>query len=613
MLELAFRCLSWVWAVHFFAEADDNDPTPWMVDLLTALERQLAQVERNLSYYFSPNTHLLGEALALYVAARSLPVFRSRARHEAMGRRILLQEAERQILADGGHCERSAHYHRYALDFYLLALAVARITNDGAAPAFERAAARAAFAARLLADNRGRLPHIGDDDGGMLFPIAGRAADDVRDSLAVAAALLRRPELSIGPPPEEAVWMLSHPMFASALDQARRTRAPDAVASGSLAETGYYVSRSSAGDHIVIDAGPHGYQNAGHAHADALSLTLTVRGTPLVIDPGTGAYTVDAALRDRLRSSALHNTVTIDERPQSIPRGPFHWRHTADGRVETWRVNAGFDYFCGLHDGYAPTLHRRHVLVLHGDLVVVADLLTGGHFERADAHWHLDAQCDVTVGGRRVVVAASGEQAELVVPDGILQAFAGDEDTGLGWSSPVYGRIEPSLTLRITQRGKPPLWLITVFGLNRSNPIAHVEMVPVWAEAGVLAESVALRIERGESVDTVLIGRKAAAASAGDTWRVGEIETNAAVLFCRSDDAGRVRRTALVDGSLVRVAGGRRLAVTLPGVIPALHVALSGADARISGPARAARILVAGRDVAIEAERRAAVRLQGVR
>ena len=46
------------------------DAHPWLVDLLLGLDRQLQLVEQNLSTYFSPNTHLLGEALALYVAGR---------------------------------------------------------------------------------------------------------------------------------------------------------------------------------------------------------------------------------------------------------------------------------------------------------------------------------------------------------------------------------------------------------------------------------------------------------------------------------------------------------------------------------------------------------------
>ena len=84
----------------------------------------------------------------------------------------------------------------------------------------------------------------------------------------------------------------------------------------------------------------------------------------------------------------MHNTLTIDGRSQSLPNGPFHWTHIADGRVTRWSIGDDFDYFDGAHDGYAPTEHRRRVLVRHGDLVVVADTVNGhGAATRAAAHW----------------------------------------------------------------------------------------------------------------------------------------------------------------------------------------------------------------------------------
>src|SRR5262249_9193466 len=94
MLELAFRSISWIWAIHFFAH-DTEASEPWLVDWLLALDRQLDHVEQHLSHYFSPNTHLLGEALALYVAGLALPQLESSKRRTAVGRGILLREAAR--------------------------------------------------------------------------------------------------------------------------------------------------------------------------------------------------------------------------------------------------------------------------------------------------------------------------------------------------------------------------------------------------------------------------------------------------------------------------------------------------------------------------------------
>src|SRR2546430_7893947 len=108
--------------------------------------------------------------------------------------------------------------------------------------------------------------------------------DDIRDSAAAAAAMEGSFDRNIAGPAEESYWLLAHPTLL--LELAALEAAPPSapIASAPLPDTGYYVSRSPAGDHLIVDAGPHGYQNAGHAHADALSLTLSVRGVPLLID-----------------------------------------------------------------------------------------------------------------------------------------------------------------------------------------------------------------------------------------------------------------------------------------------------------------------------------------
>lgn len=571
MLELGFRSISWLWAMHFFARADPaSDERPWLVDVVLALDRQLRHIERNLSYYFSPNTHLLGEALALYVAGRSLTWLARSERYADTGRDILLQEVARQIGADGGHLERSMHYQRYTLDFYVLALVMARVTGDPAAPAFEAAVDRLRDATRLLADDRGWLPHIGDDDGGQLFPIAGRAADDASPSLWIAGALTGRPGGDAADVPEEALWMLAHPVLETALHPALRASRQEQISSGALPDTGYYVSRGSDSTHLVFDAGAHGFANGGHAHADALSFTLSVRGVPLFIDTGTGSYTADPAARDRFRSTALHNTVTVDGRSQSVPAGPFHWTHTAHARAERWRTTPAFDYVEGLHDGYAPVTHTRHLLLVHGDLLIVADRLGGEGTHRLDAHWHLAPRWEPRFAGRRVELHGPERLTWATTSDHVALVADGNT-TGAGCWSPVYGRIEPIAAFTGTTQGRLPLWTVSALSLTPDNDVLAVATVDLRPQAA--RHGVAVRIVRSHGVDLfVVCPHGSAGTSSPPRWQTAGITSDAHMLFTRI--AGRGGRLAVVDAHYVRHEGCR-LEQQFPAGQAAFHTAIT--------------------------------------
>lgn len=486
MLELSFRSLSWIWAIHFFLPIEEDADDPWLLDLLLGLDRQMEHVSRHLSLYFSPNTHLLGEALALYVAGRVLPELRSARRWEAIGRAILVREARAQVHPDGGHAELSAHYHRYALDFYLLALTIARRTHDSVADTFAEVAGRMATFCRALANDDGRLPTIGDDDGGMLFPICGRPAADASDSLSLAAALLDRDDLSVGAPPEEVLWMLGGDL--PRLPRSTGTHVPP---SRLFPHTGYAVLRSP-GSVAVVDVGQLGFLNGGHAHSDALSLLLSVDGHPLLIDPGTGTYTMDPEVRDRFRSTAMHNTVTLDGRPQSAAAGPFRWRTRANASVRFWKSGAGLDCIEAQHDGYLPQVHRRTVVKDDG-LWLIADYILGSGTHSIGAHWHVDPAWTVVRGAPGAVHLEHPDRLHAAIASTTpsLTAAAGDPG-GLGWCAPVYGAILPSPTLTASQSGPAPMVAITAIAVARRPIDLSIEPAPVsttfddgWVRAAI--------------------------------------------------------------------------------------------------------------------------------
>lgn len=576
MLELALRSLSWLWALESFVEPADaaggsrliDDGHPWIVDLLLGLDRQLQLVEQNLSTYFSPNTHLIGEALALYVAGRTLPELRRAPGWSALGRKVLVEEMAHQIAPDGGHVERSFHYHRYTLDFYLLALTIARLTGDDPRP-FTEAARRLARFARGIADDRGWLARIGDDDGGQLLPICGRDSADASDSLALAAWLLDDQSLAVGPPPEEAAWMSGGAALTRA-DTNRVAASVTPVSSATFSDSGYTVCRTTRRDHLVFDSGPHGFLNGGHAHADALSVTLTVAGRPLFVDPGTACYTIDPVRRDRFRSTRLHNTVTIDDRPQSEPAGPFHWRTVANGQRLTWRTSASFDYVEGAHDGYAPLVHRRAVFARAGAWVI-ADRVLGDGPHDAALCWQLDPRWTVHDAGDGWLRATDGAGPPVWIASthGPFEAIHGDIGGDLGVIAPAYGQLVATTTLRLIHRGTAPFAFATVVIEADARPTLEVLVVDAAGTHDPAA--VGLRLRSGTATDTVVFESTTLPRSNGlgaprPFGSAGELETDAAFLWCREHDGEAVRHVAIVDGTVVRARDGRPV-VSLDGPV----------------------------------------------
>jgi Heparinase II/III-like protein/Heparinase II/III N-terminus len=559
MLELAFRSLSWIWALHFFAPAavdDGREARPWIVDLLLGLDRQQTHVAHNLSQYFSPNTHLSGEALALFVAGITLPELTDSHSRARLGRRVLVEEATRQVNADGGHAELSAHYHRYSTDFYLLAALVGRRCEDEGTAVLEEAARRQAKFLRAIADDNGGLPQLGDDDGGQLFPICGRPPSDCSDTLCSAAAILDDPALALGPATEESFWFCGEPVQSRSRVTARSIALPS---------SGYFVSRTASGDHLIFDAGRHGYLNGGHAHADALSVVLTSAGRPLLVDAGTATYTMSPEVRDRFRSAAMHNTVVLDGRPQSEPRGPFHWTSRADARCLVWRSETDFDYVEGIHDGYLPKAHARAILALHGVGWLVADHLLGpeGVSAAAETFWHIHPAWRHVPSERGILLEHADGSRRPVVSSGDLRALGLDEANGLDSYSPAYGRVEPALCLSARTAAALPHTDITFISGIDTSQVPVVERLHVTESPPKGWHGVAFRVLWLDTQAVLLWATEtspltSAGGSPGAIWGCELATTDARMAVIAIDGNSRWKPVSIAGTRIPTLAGAGR-------------------------------------------------------
>jgi Heparinase II/III-like protein/Heparinase II/III N-terminus len=380
-LEMAFRVQSWIHGLRLLDGAPAFSPS-LRRDVVASAALQIDHVSWNLSTWFSPNTHLTGEALAMLSAGCAWPALPNASRWRAQGWKILCDQAPRQLRPDGVYFEQSSWYQAYTLDFYSLGVVWARLAGLPIPAGLAERIRAAAIALRSVTRPDGTIARLGDDDGGRTLPLSTAAQGDMTDTLWRAAVLLGDSDAlpSDSPGRDALLWLEGPAAYDSTAspgrdDPARRSRA--------LRDGGWITlvepAESAARDHwLIFDVGPHGALTHAHAHADALGFDLSVHGVPMIVDPGTGSYV--GPQRRMYRSTAAHNTVTVDRADSSEQGTSFNWRSATDSVLHGFGSVAAVGSFASAsHDGYArladPVRHHRTILRLHRHYWLMFDTL----------------------------------------------------------------------------------------------------------------------------------------------------------------------------------------------------------------------------------------------
>jgi hypothetical protein len=425
-LEVAFRALSWIWLYHL---AGSRLPKKF----LDRLYWHGCHLEVNLSHYFSPNTHLLGEAVALHALGRLFGMNN----WERTGARVVDRQMDLQVHDDGSHFEQSSYYHVYALDMFLFH-AVLRPEVPHWSPKLKR---MAEYLRALL--GRGRtLAYLGDDDGGRFFHPYGPPDEFGCATLATCAVFLNRPDLWAEPEDlfPQAAWWLG----LTALDRHPGATAPPELKSRLFSGAGVAVMTAGSSQ-IIADAGSFGPWGSGHSHSDTLSVVVRKGSEEILVDAGT--YTYVGGARDWFRGSSAHNTVRIGGRDQAAPAGPFGWTGQPKVRIRTWTTSEQRD-FLDAECHYAGFVHRRRILLIKPDVLLVVDDVAGPPGEhRLEQYWHSSAVGALSSSSFRL---GSGSVLFL---DGQAELEEGGEN---GWRSRAFGRRFPAPVIRVARRCRLP-------------------------------------------------------------------------------------------------------------------------------------------------------------
>jgi Heparinase II/III-like protein/Heparinase II/III N-terminus len=431
-LEVAFRALSWIWIWHLLGAKMSES---FRRRFLAELYRHGLHLEYNLSIYYSPNTHLLGEAVALHAIGRLFPAFPTATRWRTLGRKLIRSHMDTCVRNDGSYFGHSTYYHVYALDMFAFHAVLDDVTES-----YRGGLVRMAGLLASILSVTDELPFLGDDDGGRFFSPFGPRARFARATLATASLLLGTQFFPYTQQDAEeiALWWLGPESCKSNYTDALELK------SRVFQDSGIVVMRSGK-VRALFDAGPFGPGSGGHSHSDTLSLVVTVGEHEVLIDSGTFSY-MDPHWRQLFRGSSAHNTVRIDSYDQGVADGPFRWSQKPEVTLLEFAGTAGQDRAVAIcrYQGFS---HQRTLDFLNGEEFEITDQIegpAGEHF--IEQFWHFGQTPEQSAMGTWRI----GDMAEFVAEGATL------ED---GWRSRCFGSKEAAPILVVRQRSTLPVSL----------------------------------------------------------------------------------------------------------------------------------------------------------
>ena len=445
-LEVAVRLISWTLAFQFI---DAHISQEIRSTIIRSIRQQASFLSSHLSIDKIVRTnHLIGEAAGLYIIASSFS-FRESHRWKKTAQLIVEEEINDQTFEDGVSREQSSSYHRFDIDFFLLAFLAARKSATPFSSLFGMRLQKMIHYLDALQTPDSALPRYGDCDNGRGFVLAPALSFwDPRGLIAAAGCILQDDELfNKDFLNEESFWLLSESEWNSAL-----TRKPRKSSRGPLtllSESGHIVIRNDKrGDYCFFRAGEFGLGGSGfssHSHNDLFSPILYVGGALIFTDTGTSVYSGSDEERDHLRSAKAHNTTTAPSWEYFEPLRRFGWKKCISGKIfHAGNPQSEISVECGYEVSAVNAFSRTIGYRPKEGRFTIEDRVGDGSTE-LNTYFHLDRGLTVRSRPDGVIIRKGKKNvARFDFSDNLsLQVEK-------NWISSSYGTKEPSLVLRFT-------------------------------------------------------------------------------------------------------------------------------------------------------------------
>jgi uncharacterized heparinase superfamily protein len=325
---------------------------------IQSLYLQARVLRKQLEFHLLGN-HLFKNAVALLYVGYFFEGEEAQEWHDK-GKKILIDQLDEQVLADGGHFERSPMYHALILEDILDCLNLVRSNQEFNHLGFDKLLeTRAKSMLGFLHDI------IHPDES---FPVFNDTAQGIAST--------------------------SKQLFSYAL-RLNLEWTQDGSDLIEKQDFGLFVLKNKQ-FHCIIDAGVIGPDYLpGHTHCDTLSYELSLHGHLIVVNAGVFQYAGEE--RNVYRATRSHNTVEINNSEQHEIWSTFRVARRGYPQNVSVSHRNGQLFFTGQHTGYqrlnGKPIHQREIHLAVGQMNVIDRVIgKGKHSAKSFIHFHPEVE-----------------------------------------------------------------------------------------------------------------------------------------------------------------------------------------------------------------------------
>lgn len=355
-------------------------PEELLARIIISVNRQVAYLLEKMPY---DNSRLLSnwrilEFHGAYIAATFFPEIKNAPQWQVIAKKRLTECLEIQITNDGFHWEQSLMYHHEVLLNAVEALQCGQHQRDDFPEEYPIILQKMLQATTHAILPNQQQPCTGDSDSESLSELITLAALILQPAHLPSLGILKKPNLSL-------ILAYGTECATDLKNLHQQLQKVDQL-DFKHEDVGNYYIRTSWQPQASYLFFKNGFLGGGHGHNDLLHFDLAINGEPILVDSGRYTYLESNPLRQALKESRHHNTITMDNQEYSIQEGSWNNKTVANEVKRPVRINQPVCLLQGQHLGYFPdaVINRKIIFIKEINLTIISDEMmstTIHHFE----------------------------------------------------------------------------------------------------------------------------------------------------------------------------------------------------------------------------------------